>query len=81
MMTNGSAETSHDLSGKDPITSDNFNKLMDVIQTSKTQLDLKLAKFKEELIENQEKAATSATSTTGALLLQEEKPPGTISLE
>ena len=70
MMTSGSAGL---------LKSDNFNKLMDAIQASKMQLDLKLAKFKEELIENQEKAATLAA--TGALLLQEEKPPGTISLE
>ena len=47
-------------SSKDGIDGDNFTKLMEAIQASRTQLDNKLAKFKEELLENQEKAATSA---------------------
>ena len=47
-------------SGSTPVSDDNFTKLMEAIQASQTQLDLKLAKFKEELMENQEKAATSA---------------------
>ena len=44
-------------SGSTPVSDDNFTKLMKAIQA---QLDLKLAKFKEELMENQENAATSA---------------------
>ena len=61
------------------VTDAHFTQLMNVIKESRTAIDMKLAAFKAELQDSQERAATLAARScpTGALLLQKEVTRGT----